>query len=186
VNDGRSFTTNPCLASQAANAGPNVSYYVNSEYDASLAANVPPPCQTVSAQLKSPDDVRQAYAIGCSQAVYALDAVHAAGLGLPAAYWVDVESANAWDTNVTLNRASLQGEIDQLLARGRPVGVYASFNDWRNLTGDWNAAGVAADWVAGRTPDLGCTGGGFSGAPVWISQEVDTWPGNGVDSDWAC
>src|SRR5262249_35796791 len=126
-----------------------------------------------------------AYAIGCSEAVFAVKALVAAGGTRAVMIWLDVESSNSWDpSKLDLNRTAVQAEIDQLAAFGRLVGLYSTYAQWREIVGDWAPAGVVADWVAGRKPDQACGVPGFSGHPVWLAQELDTWAG--VDSDWTC
>jgi hypothetical protein len=112
----------------------------------------------------------------------------ASGVRESVMWWIDVERANSWDEHdVKLNRFALQGEVDQLAAAGPLPGVYSTSRDWGEITGNWSPGGVVANWVAASTPELACGGAGFSGAPVWLVQEADTWPQpSGYDSDWAC
>jgi len=186
VNRGKGFTVNPCLAAQWRAARGLRAVYFNSGYDPNNAGRVTPDCRTRSSYQAGGDDRKLAYAIGCSEAVFAVIAMRAAGADRAAMIWLDVESSNSWDeSNLDLNRTALQAEIDQLAAFGRLVGLYATFSEWRAIVGDWTPAGVVADWVAGTSPRAACAAPGFSGHPVWIVQELGTWP-TGQDSDRSC
>jgi hypothetical protein len=186
VNAGRAFTSNPCLdAEWRAAAGPRAVYF-NSGYDPDNAAKTTADCRSRAQLQDGPDERRSAYAIGCSEAVYSMGAMAAAGTAGAAMIWIDVESSNSWDAaSLDLNRTALQAEVDQLAAYGRLVGLYGTFDEWQGIVGDWSPAGVVADWVAGRPVDSSCGAPGFSGHPVWLAQETAPWT-SGADSDWAC
>ncbi|HSR26120.1 MAG TPA: hypothetical protein VLW53_21375, partial [Candidatus Eisenbacteria bacterium] len=187
VSGGRGFTVNPCLAGQWRAARGLRAVYFNSGYDPDNAGKTTPDCRSRAQYQDGGDDRRTAYAIGCSEAVYAVNAMRAAGADRAVMIWLDVESSNSWDhSSFDLNRVALQAEIDQLAAFGRLVGLYATFAEWRAIVGAWSPAGIVADWVAGAEPEAGCGTPGFSGHPVWIVQEPTTWPGTGHDSDWTC
>jgi hypothetical protein len=101
-------------------------------------------------------------------------------------WWVDVESANSWsETRLDLNRLTLRGEVERLIATGRAVGIYSSFQDWEEITGGWAAPWVRANWVAGRPAARACAEPGFSGAPVWLVQDVPANP-YVIDVDRVC
>jgi hypothetical protein len=186
ANGGRGFTTNPCLARQWRTWRP-LGLYMNSGFRRDDAAPVGADCRRLGDRLAAPPADRDAYALGCAESTWTLRGLAALGVGPPRTWWIDVESANSWDErDLTRNRFALQGQIDQLAGRGYTVGVYASFEDWRAIAGDWSPARVAADWVARRPPATACAEPGFSRHPVWLVQEDATWPGSGYDSDWAC
>lgn len=188
VNSGKAFSTNPCLGRLWREAPSSRALYVNSGFNPANYPKASADCQELGRRVAGSKEEQSAYAIGCGEAVYAVAVSEAAGASNPQMWWVDVESSNSWsDQNLNLNRYSLQGEIDQLVALGRPVGVYSSFGDWATITGGWMPEVVVADWVAGLTPTDACAGSGFSGAPVWLAQEAATWPeAPSYDSDWTC
>src|SRR5207248_7315739 len=100
--------------------------YFNSGYDPDNAGRVTPDCAGRSRYQAGGAGRQLAYAIGCSEAVYAVDAMRAAGADRAAMIWLDVESSNSWDaSDLDLNRVALQSEIDELAAFGRLVGLYA-------------------------------------------------------------
>jgi hypothetical protein len=187
VNGGRGFTTNPCLGAQWRAARGLRAVYLNSGYDSDNADRTTADCRARSENQEGSDARRLAYAIGCSEAVFAVNVMKAAGADRAAMVWLDVESSNSWDpADLDLNRTALQAEIDQLAAFGRLVGLYATFSEWRGIMGDWSPNGVVADWLAGTPALIGCGVPGFSGHPVWIIQELITWPGTGQDLDRTC
>jgi hypothetical protein len=187
VNAGRAFTVNPCLAAEWPAAAEPRAVYVNSGYNPDNADRASPDCRTRARQADPAADRQTAYAIGCSEAQFAMAAMRAGGADAAAVIWVDVESSNSWDVSrLDLNRVALQAELDQIAALGRLVGLYGTFDEWYAIVGDWIPAGVVANWVAGQPAEQACGAPGFTGQPVWIAQELATWPGSGDDSDWAC
>jgi hypothetical protein len=185
VNSGRAFTVNPCLSTEWRVASGRRATYLNSGYDTGNVPRITADCGIRSQVMTAGGDPRAAYAIGCSEAIFAADAMRAAGATPPVMVWLDVETSNSWDpAQPELNRIALQAEIDVLAASGHLVGLYSTFAEWRGIMGDWSPGGVVADWVAGGTPRTSCGSAGFSGHPVWIAQELATWAGD--DSDWTC
>lgn len=189
VNGGKAFSRNPCLYVQWGQlAGPR-SIYLNSGYNPDNYDLFPvPTCRDVAAKLNQVADAqRRAYAIGCAEAYFSYAVMAQDGISRPDVCWVDVESANSWDeVDLNLNRFALQGLFDQLAGHGCTVGIYASFKEWRQITGGWRPSAVSGDWVSNAVPLEACARRGFTGAPVWLVQELATWPDVPVDSDWAC
>lgn len=188
VNSGKSFSTNPCLSRLWREAPTARALYVNSGLNPGNYPKASADCQELGRRVLGAEEEQRAYAIGCGEAVYSVAAASAAGANNPEMWWVDVESSNSWsDQDLNLNRYSLQGEVDQLLALGRPVGIYSTFRDWATITGYWTPNVALANWVAGSAPADVCGSPGFSGAPVWLAQEAATWTqAPAYDSDWAC
>jgi hypothetical protein len=186
VNGGRVFTTNRCIGLLWRTGIAPRALYLNSGYKPQNYDKTTSDCRGLSQRLEAAAALRKAYALGCSAAVYSLRTLQAARIGTPSMWWIDVELANNWDTrDLDLNRFALQGQIDQLVFTGKPVGVYSAARDWAAITGNW-VAGVDANWVASRTT-VACAAPGFSGDPVWLVQEAGGWPQpSGYDSDWAC
>jgi hypothetical protein len=188
VNSGKAFSTNPCLSRLWREAPPARALYVNSGMNPANYSKATAACQELGGNVAGTEEEKRAYAIGCGEAVYSVAAALAAGATNAEMWWVDVESSNSWsDQDLNLNRYSLQGEIDQLVALARPAGIYSTFRDWATITGDWTPDVAMADWVAGRSPADACAAPGFSGGPVWLAQEAATWSETpAYDSDWAC
>jgi hypothetical protein len=80
--------------------------------------------------------------------------------GRPASYtwWLDVETANTWQSGssdaLARNRATLEGMAAYLLARGGKVGVYSTNLQWGQIVGSVpstsNLRGKNS-WLAGAT-----------------------------------
>ncbi|HEX6350365.1 MAG TPA: hypothetical protein VF160_13365 [Candidatus Dormibacteraeota bacterium] len=188
VNGGRAFTRNSCLFDEWSRTKEPRSVYLNSGYNPDNYQFVEQPCRDLAERLGgSTPAARQAYAIGCAEVSYSYVVMAQDKVSGPQMCWVDVEAANSWDElDLNLNRDALQGMFDQLVGHGCRVGVYAQFKEWRAITGDWRTPSVAADWVSLAVPYEACARAGFSGGPVWLVQELATWPDVPVDSDWAC
>ncbi|MBO0836205.1 MAG: hypothetical protein J2P28_11985, partial [Actinobacteria bacterium] len=187
VNNGKGFTSNPCLRREWRTAPPlRRELYLNSGLDPRAASKVTGACRDLSRRLGAGAARQNAYAIGCSEAAYSRAAMRSAGIPPTVMTWIDVEEANSWQHDVNLNRFALEGEIDQLAGAGPLPGIYSTPKDWAAIAGNWSPAPVTANWVAAPTP-AACGGVGFSGAPIWLVQEAPTWPDpSGLDSDWAC
>ncbi|HVB78261.1 MAG TPA: hypothetical protein VNI34_10745 [Candidatus Nitrosotalea sp.] len=187
VNGGKAFTANPCLGREWRAAQGTATAYLNSGYNPANYAKAPTGCQRFGARIAASAAQQEAYAIGCGEAVYSLQVIHQAGIVPKIIFWIDVESSNSWSTqDLSLNRYALQGEFDQLTGRGYLVGVYSTFQNWAEITQDWTAPTVSADWLASTAGAPPCPGVGFSRAPVWLRQDPSPWPSPAVDSDWTC
>ena len=188
VNGGRPFSVNPCLGSQWRAAPHPRALYVNSAFNPRISGRQTPRCRELGRRRAAPERWQQAYALGCAEAQYSVGVARSAGVAVPFMWWIDVELENTWDeTDLTLNRSMLQGEIDRLREEGLPVGVYSTSRDWLAIVGQWTPSGVSGEWVAGQVPSVACAGPGFGGMPVWLVQEPRTWPPpSGYDSNWAC
>ncbi len=110
----------------------------------------------------------------------------------PSAYrwWLDVETANSWETGhsgLANNVADLQGMVAAFGARGATVGVYSTSYQWNQITGGSRAGNLAGlqDWIPGArrlsSAQSNCSLAGFTGV-VTITQ----WFGNPYDGDYAC
>ncbi|HUZ90039.1 MAG TPA: hypothetical protein VMU49_09475 [Candidatus Acidoferrales bacterium] len=188
VNGGLAFTANSCLQRQWGNAIGVRSLYLNSGFNPDNYAKVGAGCRHIGLLIHAPPEQQIAYAIGCGEALQSLNLIADQGITPSRIFWIDVESSNSWSTqDLSLNRYALEGEFDQLTGRGFLVGVYSAFADWAEVTGNWTAPTVSADWVAQSLDSSSCRGRGFSDAPVWLRQETTTWPPPAaVDSDWIC
>ena len=67
-------------------------------------------------------------------------------------WWLDVETANTWQTDTTMNAADLQGTLAGLQAAGATtIGAYSTSSQWDTITG-------------GTATSLGS----LDGIPVWL------------------
>jgi len=106
-------------------------------------------------------------------------------------WWLDVETANSWETGTTglaNNVADLQGMVDALKAGGvTTVGIYSTSYQWGQITGGSQAGNLSGlpDWIPGArrlsSAQSNCSLTGFTGA-VTITQ----WFGQPYDGDYAC
>jgi len=211
VNDGRAFTQNPCLASEfqaATGLVPLVSFYMNINGPFGTYAyegqNGP------KGQCSPTDNVCLSYNFGYNAAQFATEyAVNK--IGSAAAnrlYWLDVETANSWWSDPTLNDQVLQGAIDYFHQNGLTVGIYSILSMYNQtspvlvpaamagfqsaalagplIAGNGYQPGVP-EWISGasdlnRAPGF-CSTPSFTGGPLWLVQRP--W-NNPWDENYAC
>lgn len=189
INGGKAFTLNPCFPElmKAAPAGAQI--YLNTGFNPKNAPRLIPYCTVEAQKLVGASALQKlAYGLGCSTTEDTLGVMRSFHIAYPAIWWLDVEETNSWDdAHPLVNRYSIQGQLDVLAQTGKTIAVYSTFPDWQQITGGhWGSPLIKGNWVAGRTPQFACSQPGFSGAPVWLAQELATWPGSGYDSDYAC
>lgn len=182
---GRPFSANSCLASELSAAGTDqVSFYFNTGYAGAYGRDVTTVCSSAASSKGYSGKLAQAYAIGCSEASYAISRT----TGLGAAWWLDVETANSWSSsNKAYNVVTIQGAIDEAhtLTGGGPVGVYSSSSAWQVITGGGTVSSVDGSWVL--SGQYACGGAAFGGSQVWIVQTgMTTVNGVAFDTDTAC
>ncbi len=103
-------------------------------------------------------------------------------------WWLDVETANSWRTDVTLNVLALQGAAAYLASRGvTAIGFYSTASQWSTITGDPTGFEAYPSWVAGARTIRGaqsrCSSTtGFTGGAVDLAQYF----ANGFDADLRC
>jgi hypothetical protein len=212
VNDGIVYSPNPCLGT---GDGPSELAWAE-QYDgtggAILYANTADPGPGLSSHWPSgqtspeycdpslPDSLACSYDYGWNAAANsyadAVDAYIQIGeLGAtatqtpqPNQWWLDVESANSWETNVANNIADLQGAIAYLQSQGvSSLGIYSNASSWQSITG-----GDSVDfaqylyWQPGSrretTAQSYCGTTGVTGGAVTYSQ----YSSGGFDADVRC
>src|SRR5207248_1976071 len=102
-------------------------------------------------------------------------------------WWLDVETANSWTSNKTLNVQSLEGGAGYFVSVGAPgVGFYSVPSAWTAVTGATTAFSAYPAWVAGARSLSGarsrCASAGFTGGPTVLAQ----YPSKGYDADYRC
>lgn len=106
-------------------------------------------------------------------------------------WWLDVETANTWQTDTTMNVADLQGMIAGLQAAGAAtVGAYSTSSQWDTITGGTTSASGSLyripTWLPGARnlsgAEANCAQASFSGGTVTLTQ----WFGHPDDGDYAC
>ncbi len=182
VNDGRMFTHNPCLASEAAWAGLSLTLYVNAgglPNDATSGVHGPAYECAVS-------DLRcRSYNWGRASADFDVQGAQAAGAHA-SMWWLDVEFASSWRTDdLTANARAVQGLLDGLRAHGLLVGIYSTSYQFGFITGSGYSPGVPL-WIPGarsqsEAPGFCSSSHTFGGGVAWLTQWTMTY-----DHDYAC
>jgi hypothetical protein len=184
VTGGRPFTVNRCLDQQHAwslAGGSGAGLYVNLAFpkaDAPEAATGPRGTCEV-------DDRRcRAYNYGANTISAALAHAAASGASAPM-WWLDVEEANHWSSDLGANQDVVLGAIEALRDAGIDVGVYSTRRMWRDITGDMQVR--LPVWVAGAPTDEAAPRWcnphrSFGGGEVWLVQSLPVR----YDVNWAC
>jgi hypothetical protein len=198
VNSGRPFSSNPCLArefawalgSTSANQA-HVGLYMNTADPGPTSSNWP---SGAAAPRACNGEWNQdcAYDYGW---LVAQDAYNRATLVVGAAaaaqyaWWLDVEAANSWSTDMSNNEMAVRGSLDYLHSVNvSSMGVYSTLTDWEALIGAPSASGPFGgllNWRPGPS--------GPQDAPSWCNRTVTggrvkfvQFPAGGFDTDLAC
>ncbi|HET6792823.1 MAG TPA: hypothetical protein VFH45_00185 [Acidimicrobiales bacterium] len=178
VNNGSTFTVNPCLAAEASWAGSHLSLYINlssPDPGSRWAAHGPRGrCGTRAGACRS-------YNYGWNAASWSVDRATAAG-ATSGMWWLDVETGNVWGADRAANRQVIQGAIDALHNRGLTVGAYSTTLQWGEVAGDYRPGIPGWLTVLGSPPAPWCSTVRFTGGPTWLVQTVGTV----LDTDYAC
>ncbi len=188
VTGGLVYTTNSCATEEASHFN-NLSLYANTGLNASSSS----PYYVAAEQGCNGSATCAAYHYGYNAGRNAFN--YAKSLGLSSAtWWLDVETDNTWNSDVTLNQQSLQGEHDALVASGvTNVGVYTTTYQWQYITGDPTTnTGWQNNWpnwyatalTSAKQAKQYCTGHEFSGGPTWLIQYQSSK--SQIDQDIAC
>jgi hypothetical protein len=183
VNDGRAFTHDPCFAALAASAGPQLSIYMN------LNAPSQGSVQGLSGpagQCTGNDTGCMAYNYGYNAALDSFTTATAAGV-TASMWWLDVETANTWDSNQFNNGRTIQGALDALTQQGAVAGIYSTGFQFGRIAGSfapatplWVATGAGFDTAVEYCSPLHAFGGGTP----WLTQFQTS--GVPYDQDYAC
>jgi hypothetical protein len=217
VNNGVLYSTNPCLGTQlawaqrAANHAP--AFYANTADPGPAYSSHWPSGQTTP-QVCDPAANNStacsydygwngaadsfAIAVKAEQQVNATSLAAATAAAASAPWWLDVETANSWQTlepaygqtpSAKANDiAALDGAVAYLHSVGvAQVGFYSTSYQWVQVTGGSGSRFASLpDWIAGYSSLSGAKSGcgrlGFAGGPVRLTQ----YPANGFDADYAC
>jgi hypothetical protein len=199
VNRGIVFSANPCLgagpdASQLAWAGPNAQLYANTgnpgpQLSTHWPSGQTTPRECATAAKPDPDTVDCAYDYGWNAAADSYAKAVAAYVSLGWAdpgstrtpvgnhWWLDVETANSWRDDQSLNVAALEGAVDYLQSAGAAsVGIYSSPRMWYQVVGGSAAFASLPSWVAGASTlkgaTNGCGGPGLTGGAIQLTQYI--------------
>ena len=201
VNRGRTFSENDCLTAQLEWAGRGADFYLNTGNPGPDHSRFWPVGQSEPvACSRRDDDTRDcAYLYGWNAAADGYERVLAAHLALgwadegadrvpgDATWWLDVETANSWRGDRSLNVATLRGAVDFLESMDvAEVGFYSTPLLWWRVTfGTDDFADYPAWHAGGRTragaEDL-CERDAFTGGELRMVQ----WIENGLDHNLRC
>jgi hypothetical protein len=182
LTDGRAFTANPCIATQAAwarSAGVPTAGYLVATYP--TRAEVRRWGGAPGLALR-----QRVYAVGVAQGRAALRVLARSGLHAHSV-WVDVEQnrRRAWSSDPDLNVAVLQGVVAAIRSRGYRAGLYTNASSWTLYTDDARLGLPEWRTVGGRSrtaAQQACAAQPLNGGPVLL---VQYWTST-VDSDLAC
>jgi hypothetical protein len=204
VNGGRVYKPNPCLAAQLAWAGPGSDLYMNtanpgpgnSEFWPS-GQERPRECDTDATPGPGTPDCAYLYGWNAAADSYRLALAAYVELGwtdaaeerLPGdiTWWLDVETANSWQHDRSLNVAALRGVVDFLESmKVEEVGFYSTPLLWLRVTGSTDAFAAYPAWHAGahsrEEAEERCAHDAFTGGELRFVQ----WIENGIDTNLRC
>ena len=185
VSNGLAYSDNPCLVGEyawaTAAARPPALYMSTADPGAQSvhwATPGPKLCGGTS------DDLGCAYNYGWNAASHAF-AYATSQHAVATVWWLDIETANTWSTNLAANNADIQGMIDYLHSQSVTVGVYSTAFQWNQITG--GKALLVPNWVAGASSAsqavTWCSSSkSFTGGIVSMVQ----YPAGSYDGDVAC
>jgi hypothetical protein len=195
TNDGRPFTTNPCLQSEAGWAGGARELYMNMNSPAGAdSTDSDGPWGHCAAS----DAHCLAYTYGWNAAATSYNTAASQGVHAKT-WWLDVEVVGKcapqfptggngyWSCDQGANMATVQGALDALRQRGLAAGIYSTNYQYGQITGGYTPdRGAPPTWMAGASPSnpgAWCNGShAFAGGTAWLLQ----FSPNPWDRDQAC
>lgn len=182
ADDGIVYSHNACLGAEALHFS-NLSLYVNTGLNASASSTYYTDAQAGC----NGDKLCAAYNYGYNAAKSSVAYVASQGVS-SSKWWLDVETSNTWNSDVSQNQKSLQGSYDALKAAGAAViGVYSTTAQWQSVTGSWKNAWPswgATTYTTSKQAQSYCTGHEFTGGPSLLMQYKSKQ--SKVDQDVAC
>lgn len=205
VTHGKSFTQNQRInqefswAQFGAGAPPTLYMNLNAPYGSAAAANVSTPKNCPTPFLANNEPTACAgYNYGYNAAKYAFAYAKSAGVSSPI-WWMDIEEANSWSLDTSVNDATLQGAIDYINSQNTRVGVYSLMSMWSTIMGSsfvptqtYNGQSTPIPtWLPiGTDTQLGAmnacvtTMSFMANSPVWIIQYEEN--STATDQNVAC
>jgi hypothetical protein len=206
VTGGKSFTENSRISQEVTwakfggGAAPTLYMNLNAPYGTAVAGHVSSPesCPTTTTDAAGDPTACAGYNFGYNDAAYALAYAKANGAS-SAIWWLDIEEANSWSPDTSVNDQVIQGAIDYLNSQGIRVGIYSMQYMWNDIAGttfvptqtvngqkeplpNWIPIGIsdqigAADYCSVGAPL-------FAGSPIWLVQyEANS---TAVDQNFSC
>jgi hypothetical protein len=204
VNRGRTYSQNGCLDEQLEWAGPDADFYLNTGNPGpDLSAfwpsgrSEPRECDTPTRRGDDTHDCAYLYGWYAAADGYArvldafigLDWAEADTERIPgrATWWLDVETANSWRGDRSLNVAALKGAVDYLESMEvTEVGFYSTPLLWWRVTHGTDTFEDHPAWHAGAGSEAQardrCDREGFTGGELRMQQ----WVEDGIDTNYRC
>lgn len=182
---GRAFTPNTCFASEyrwATAHRQTPSFYMNLNYPSPTTAargQAGP-----SGNCKPADAACQAFNYGYNAGQDALAYAQSVGASSPG-WWLDVETANSWSSNTSLNAQVIRGAIRFFQDHNLAVGIYSVAFMWRDIAGSFSPG--LPIWVAQTNtniPTLAYCSPRY-GFGVGLTLLVQSWNGR-YDVNYGC
>lgn len=207
VNDGLANTTNPCFSAELAWAEASIggtgqgkaALYVNTANPGNLGVadwpqnNIDPITGATDSDpygtCNGGDNQACAYQYGWNMAE--LDARTRIGSNNPASFkwWLDVETANSWETNTANNTADLEAMVAYFEDAGGSVGLYSTATQWNQIAGTVSGTSDLYgldSWLPGSSNLSGaksaCKLPGLTGGQTTVTQFV----AKRIDYDYSC
>ena len=211
VNDGRPYTTNPCLATELQWANSSLTgapaFYANTAQPGPVNNTAWPTGQQSPQTCAGGNSAACSYDFGWNAAQQSFNSAVAAEVQIgatspaaaaaAAAWWLDVETGNSWESTMTSSpttasfandQATIEGEIAFLNTTGvASVGIYSTATQWAALMGSTSSVlATTAVWLPGfatlTAAQSGCDATSFTGGRVALIQ----YPSGGLDGDYQC
>lgn len=208
VTGGKAFVRNARIFSEyqwtrsATKTAASLYMNLNAPYGSTVVANITtpktcPPRAVGSSATSTEPTACEGYNYGYNAASDSY--TYATGAGVTSLlWWLDIEEANSWSDDPSVNDATIQGAIDYLNSKNIRVGIYSVPFMWENIAGTyvptqalgglptpiptWFPIGVAT--LVGAINTCSTTSSFIPGSPVWIVQyEADS---TAVDQNIAC
>jgi hypothetical protein len=201
VNRGRTYSENDCLVEQLEWAGRSADVYLNTGNPGPEHSRFWPVGQAdpVTCDRRDDDSHECAYLYGWNAAADGYARVLAAHVslgwadadarrvGTDGTWWLDVETANTWRGDRSLNVATLHGAVDFLESMDvEEVGFYSTPLLWWRVTFGTDEFVDYPAWHAGGRTQAGaedrCDGRAFTGGELRMVQ----WVEDGLDRNVRC
>lgn len=208
VTGGKAFVHNARISSEyqwtkfSAKTAATLYMNLNAPYGSSVVANITapktcPPRAAGSSATSTEPTACEGYNYGYNAAKDAY--AYATGVGVASSlWWLDIEEANSWSPDPSVNDATIQGAIDYLNSKNIRVGIYSVPRMWTDIAGTyvptqtlgglpvliptWFPIGITN--LVGAINTCSTVSSFILGSPVWVVQYVAD--SIAVDQNIAC
>jgi hypothetical protein len=184
VTGGRAFTDNSCLSKEFAWAStlpnpPSVYMNLNAPLGPTASEGMTGPYGNCAKK----DKLCQAENYGYNAAQYAFDYAAEQDVLSPM-WWLDIETANSWSSDTSLNQRTIDGAVQFFADKGEIlVGIYSTPRMWSSITGNYKNHLPVWLPAGSMPPETYCSSSySFTGGTVYLVQ----YPSNGFDTNYAC